>query len=342
MSGYRIPKLRLVNVHLLSAVVLIVVLTAVISWSATLAAQTTTGEQVVPEQTSSADRWETAAGGKMAFDVASVRLDKSEAKPFSNVKLNNSRNAYPPNGGLFIARNWNLVEYIVFAYKLSIQQANIMIPSMPHWAVMDTFDIEAESENHSPTKDQMRLMLQALLEDRFKLAGHMETRQVPVFGLVLAKAGKTGPQLKQHSADSHCPATGSVSSVALAPVETILRTWPTNCGHTNGIGDSSSIRLAGRNVSMGQIADALSNNGEGIVNRVIVDQTGLKGTFDYVMDFAKESEHSADEDVSKTRLEVQLPTFLGAVTDQLGLKLVKKTAPMDCFVVVHVEHPSAN
>ena len=93
---------------------------------------------------------------------------------------------------------------------------------------------------------------------------------------------------------------------------------------------------------MEQLADGLNDEGEGRGNRIIVDQTGLKGTFDYVMDFAKESEHSADEDVTKTRSEVPLPTFLGAVTDQLGLKLVKNTAPVDCFVVVHVEHPSAN
>jgi len=328
--------------HLLSAVVLIVGLTAVTSWSTALEVQTTTGEQVAPEQTSTADRRETAAGGKMAFDVASVRQDKSEAKPVSNVKLNNSREAYLPNGGIFSARHWNLLEYIAFAYKLSNQQANTLGASLPSWTNKDLFDIEAKSENHSPTKDQMRLMLQALLEDRFKLVGHMETRQLPVFGLVLAKPGKTGPQLKEHSADSPCPATNSVSSALSAPVETILRTWPPNCGHTRFSRIPGGSRLAGRNLSMGELAEALTNNGEGIGNRVIVDQTGLKGTFDYVMDFAKESEHSADEDVTKTRLEVPLPTFLGAVTDQLGLRLVKKTAPMDCFVVVHVEHPSAD
>lgn len=342
MSESLVPKLCLVKVHLLSTVVLIVGLTAVTSWSATLEAQTTTGEQVAPEQTSTADRWETEAGGKMAFDVASVRQDKLSAKPVSNVKLNNAREAYPPNGGIFWARNYTLLAYIAFAYKLSEQQAFILFPSLPAWVTTDRFDIEAKSDNHSPTKDQMRLMLQALLEDRFKLVRHMETRQLPVLGLVPAKPGKTGPQLKQHSADSPCPATESVSSVTSAPVETILRTWPPNCRHTRDIRIPGGWRLAGRDVSMGEIADALNGEGEGRGNRIIVDQTGLKGTFDFVMDFAEESEHSADEDVTKTRLEVPLSTFQGAVTDQLGLKLVKKTAPADCFVVVHVEHPSAN
>ena len=223
MSELIVSKRRLVKVHLFSAFVLIVGLTAVTLWSTTLEAQTTTREQVAPEQTSTADRWETAAGSKMAFDVASVREDKSEAKPVSNVKLNNLREAYAPNGGIFWARHWNLLEYIVFAYKLSNQQTNILGASLPSWTIRDLFDIEARSENHSPTKDQMRLMLQALLEDRFKLVGHMERRQLPVFELVLAKTGKTGPQLKQHSADSPCPATNLVSSAASAPVETIHR-----------------------------------------------------------------------------------------------------------------------
>ena len=340
MSEFLVPKLRLVKVHLLSAVVLIVGLTAVTSWSATLDAQTTTGEQVAPEQTSTADRWETEAGGKMAFDVASVRQDKLSAKPVSNVKLNNAREAYPPNGGIFWARNCTLLDYIGFAYKLSEQQAYILFPSLPAWVTTDRFDIEAKSDNHSPTKDQMRLMLQALLEDRFQLVRHMETRQLPVLGLVPAKPGKTGPQLKQHSADSPCPATES--SVPSAPVETILRTWPPNCRHTRDTHLPGGWRLAGRNVSMGEIADALNGEGVGRGNRIIVDQTGLKGTFDFVMDFAEESEHWANEDVTKSRLEVPLLTFQEAVTDQLGLKLVRKTAPADCFVLVHVEHPSPN
>lgn len=317
----------LLKPHLLTTVVLLVGLT----YSTTLEAQTTT-----------ADRWETAAGGKMAFDVASVKPDKLSAKPVSNVKLNNAREAYPPNGGLFSARNYDLLAYMAFAYKLSDQQEYLLLPSLPDWVTTDRFDIEARSENHSPTKDQMRLMLQALLEDRFKLVLHMETRQLPVLGLVPAKPGKIGPQLKQHSADSPCPATDSVSSVASAPVETILRTWPPNCRHTRETRIPGGYRLAGRDVSMEQLADGLNGEGEGRGKSIIVDQTGLSGTFDFVMDFAEESEHSADEDVTKTRQDSPLPTFLGAITDQLGLKLVKKTAPIECFVIAHVEHPSAN
>ena len=337
MGEFLVPKLRLTKVF--RAVVLIVGVTAFPSWSATLRAQTTTADNA---QTPTAPRWETEAGGRMAFDVASVRQSKSGAKPVSNVKLNNARTAYSPNGGVFSARNYDLLSYIAFAYKLSDQQAYLLFPSLPAWVTTDRFDIEAKSENHSPTKDQMRLMLQALLEDRFQLVRRRETRQLPVLALVPAKPGKTGPQLRPHSASSPCPATDSVSSVLSAPVKTILRTWPPNCHHTRDIRIPGGWRLAGRDISMAELADALNGEGEGRGNRIFVDQTGLKGTFDFVMDFAEESEHSADEDVTKTHTEAPLPTFLGAVTDQLGLKLVKNTAPVDCFVVVHVEHPSAN
>jgi len=229
------------------------------AWSATVKAQTTSGEQVTPEQTSTAGRWETAAGGKMAFDVVAVKQDKSEIKPVSNVKLNNSRNAYPPNGGVFSARNWSLLTYIAFAYKLSGQQVDVMVKSLPDWVYSDRFDIEGKSENNSPTKDQMRLMLQAVLEDRFKLVHHTEVRRLPAFGLVLAEPGRTGQQFKQHSADSPCPSTGSVSSAASAPVETILGTWPPNCGHARFSRIPGGTRLAARNVSMAELADALTD-----------------------------------------------------------------------------------
>jgi uncharacterized protein (TIGR03435 family) len=309
----------------------------------TLEAQGTAGGPAAAAQASPADGWEAAAGGKMAFDVASVKQDKLDARPQSNVKLNNLRQAYAPTGGDFTATNWPLVTYITFAYKLSDQQAEIMAKGLPEWVFTDRFDIEAKSDNHSPTKDQMRLMLQALLEDRFKLVGHWETRQLPVFGLVVAKAGKTGPQLKQHSEDSPCPATDAVStgSARTAPVETMLKTWPPNCGHIRVIGTDSGVRLAGRNVSMQMIADTLTEAG-GPDGRVVVDRTGLTGTFDMVMDFAEEPRPSADGDGGKLRAEDPAPTIQDAITDQLGLKFVKQTAALDCFLVGHVERSSAN
>lgn len=75
-------------------------------------------------------------------------------------------------------------------------------------ATTDRFDIQARAEGN-PGKDQMRLMMRSLLADRFKLAIHHETRQVPAFAIVLVKPGKTGPQLQLHPNDAPCPTTSS-------------------------------------------------------------------------------------------------------------------------------------
>jgi uncharacterized protein (TIGR03435 family) len=75
---------------------------------------------------------------------------------------------------------------------------------LPKWTSTEYFDIQARAVG-SPTKDQLRLMMQSLLAERFRLAIHNETRQLPVFALVLVKSGKTGPHLQAHAADDSCP-----------------------------------------------------------------------------------------------------------------------------------------
>ena len=65
-----------------------------------------------------------------------------------------------------------------------------MLSQLPKWAITDRFDIQGRAQGN-PTKDQMRLMMQSLLADRFRLAVHYETRQVPVFALIVDQPGKT-------------------------------------------------------------------------------------------------------------------------------------------------------
>jgi len=154
--------------------------------------------------------------GKLVFDVASIRQNKTDNSSHSNFSLDNG-NAYftldkstavNPNGGYFSATGIPLLRFIIFAYNLTgTQELAIRFnfwsgtsSNVPKWAADERFDIEARSEDTPmPTKDQVRQMMRSLLEDRFKLAVHMETRQVPVFALVLDKPGTTGPQLRQHA-----------------------------------------------------------------------------------------------------------------------------------------------
>jgi uncharacterized protein (TIGR03435 family) len=66
---------------------------------------------------------------------------------------------------------------------------------LPEWVTSERFDIQAKTDKKDATKDEVRLMMRALLAERFKLVVHDETHQVPVFALMLAKPGKIGPEL---------------------------------------------------------------------------------------------------------------------------------------------------
>jgi uncharacterized protein (TIGR03435 family) len=281
-----------------------------------------------------APQWQIAAGGKKEFDVASVRQDKSNDKAQSNVPLTAGR-TYVPSGGVFSATNQSLFTYILFAYKVRLNEAWDQWKQLPQWARTDSFDIQAKTEDHNPTKDQVRLMMQSLLEDRFKLVVHWETREVPIFGLILAKPGRTGPQLKPHPADSSCSTEPAAKSLDLSAAETLLGVWPNECGTGNDMWATHPVRMraGARDVSMEDVAGWLS--AEGDTDLPIEDRTGLSGNFDLIFEFAPEHGPSTNVDSS-------VATFRDALKDQLGLKLVKQKASARFFVIDHVERPSEN
>ena len=157
---------------------------------------------------SAAPDWQKAAGGHQEFDVASVREDKTGAPSHSNFSLDNGnawftvsqKDVLAPNGTLFSAISVPLLHYITFAYKLSGTEELALRMDywagldlhVPDWVRNDRYDIEARTSEPA-TKDQMRLMMQSLLAERFKLAVHWEAREVPVFVLALATPGTPGP-----------------------------------------------------------------------------------------------------------------------------------------------------
>src|SRR5260370_1020942 len=118
-------------------------------------------------QTPSVPPWQTAAGGKMAFGVASVRPSPPTFSPPSFPL--DPAHAYRPTGGRFKA-DFPLTVYIQFAYKYRFapEQMQAMLAHLPKWVASDRFTIEARGPANA-TKDQMRLMMQSLLAERFKL-----------------------------------------------------------------------------------------------------------------------------------------------------------------------------
>ena len=297
-------------------------------------------------------------GVKPEFDVASVRQNKSDSRPSSTVSLDNGNvystvskdDVFTPRGSYFAATNQPLWHYIAFAYNLSGTQELALrfnyfkglSSKAPAWVTggfdvsADRFDITARS-GERPTKDQMRMMMQALLADRFKLMVHHETRQAPIFALGLAKPGKPGASLVPHPASDTCAAEGSGDSAlnALAagsPAEELPRV----CGVIAHLPTSASghIRFGGRGVMLSLLASSLPTmTGMAMIPRPVVDETGLSERFDFTLDWVPEFD--APPDASG-------PTFREALKEQLGLKLEPKQGPVDILVIDRVEHPSAN
>lgn len=290
---------------------------------------------------------------RLEFEVASVRQNKSDDKPHSNVSLD-SGNVYSTidnaeefarTGGYLSAVNQPLWRYIAFAYKLSGTQelalrfnyfSGLGVAKPPFWVTggfdsrAEGFDISARVDG-SATRDQLRLMMQALLEDRFKLVVHRETREAPILALVPVHAGKTGPQLKPHDGDQACSTETPKDVSGPAPVVTsAVGALPIVCGVIAHVPSRSagSVHFGGRGVGLGLLATSLPTmTGMATLPRPVVNQTGLDGMYDFTLEWTTQPEESG-------------PTFFEALQQQLGLKVIPRKGPVEIFVIDRVEHPS--
>lgn len=277
-----------------------------------------------------------------SFDVASVKENKSgAAAPNSNFPLGPG-DVYSSNGGHFTATNLPLISYIFFAYKIMGDQAQSVTSQLPGWVTTDRFDILANTDGNAArdTKDQMRLMMRSLLAERFKMVTHYETRQVPILAAVPVKPGKAGPQLQPHPADAEC-STAVPTASGPDPQAAVGPGYPTLCGGFLPMPPSAPgrVRVGARNVTMAFITMGLSAIGN--LGRPVVDQTGLSGNFDMVVEWVPEANapNPAGPDFQP---DPSGPTFLEAVKEQLGLKLDSQKGPSEFLVIDHIDHPTAN
>ena len=146
-------------------------------------------------------------------------------------------------------------------------------------------------------------MVKKLLADRFQLKFHFEKREQTVYVLTISK---TGTKLARSQSDPSAP-----GGLGFGP--------PGNFGATNA--------------TMADIAEAL---GQGILNRPVVDQTGLTGRFDLRLTWTPEGPSAAKESADAP------PDIFTAIQEKLGLKLISAKAPVDVLMIDHVERPSAN
>ena len=268
----------------------------------------------------------------MSFDVASVKPNP----PGTMINLVNpnmpldSGDAYPGNTTLFSA-NMPAFFYIAFAYKLPSYQINSLISQLPKWGKWtgQGFNIQARAASPA-TKDQMRLMMQSLLADRFKLAIHWEKRQVPSYDLVAIKPGKTGPQMQPHDDKTPCKPYAPPSGDPSIPGQ-----LPAYCGGLVGGGGPGGIDMSGRDVTAAQLADWISEK----VQRPVIDKTGFSGGFDITLNTRF---HMTPDELKQFGIGDIRAAYLEAIRDQLGLKLESSNASADFLIVDRIEEPSPN
>lgn len=268
------------------------------------------------------------------FDVASVRQSAPDA-PTKGFGLLNPFLDLAPKTGLFSA-NLRLSDYISFAYKINDpSQLRPLFEQMPGWTRTELYDIEARSDG-ATTRDQLRLMLRTLLEDRFKLKLHTEEHQQPVYDLVLEKAGKTGPQLRPHPADKPCTERPAGVGGGITNAEP-----PTFCG-VDVYRNEGRFHVRMIDGSLEEAALALSGIASfmgGLESHPVQDHTGLTGHYDMDLEFLGQRPPDAPP---PTDADPTGPPFSDALKVQLGLKLTKQSGTVQTFIVDHVERPSAN
>jgi uncharacterized protein (TIGR03435 family) len=268
------------------------------------------------------------------FDVTSVKPSKADAQPNSNFPLGPG-DVYIQNGGLFSATALPLSTYIVFAYRIIGNQAQYLLPQLPDWAKNEKYDIQARASGN-PGKNEMRLLMRSLLADRFKLALHEETREVPVLGFVLAKPGRLGPNLKPHPDSYACETNTSVSQAAQNGADGL----PALCNGIFGMAPSvpGRQRIGARNVKLAFLADALSLGSN--LGRPMVNKTGLDEGFDFSLEWVPD--RPGAQPAQGDAPETSGPTLQQALLDQFGIKLQSDKASINVYVLDHVERPSEN
>jgi len=263
-----------------------------------------------------------SATTRPAFEVASIKRNTSSTV---------GESIHSQRGGRFDVQNMT-VRYIIWnAYKVSDYQ----ISGGPAWINSERYDIFAKSDGDS-SPDDLLLMLRTLLEDRFGLKIHRETREGPVYVMTLAKSG-----LRMQHAEGTCvPRDPNNLPAQVPPGEK----RPNYCGNMR----RSSHTLNGQGTPVGAIAGVtplgtLSGQLSSILDRTVIDKTGLTGLFNFGLEWTPSpvaappggSAESASTDADG-------PSIFVALQEQLGLRLESAKGPVEMLVIDRVERPSEN
>ena len=284
---------------------------------------------------------------KLEFEVASIKA----SAPMGNGRMMVGSRGGPGTNdpGRVTYFNANLRMLIVNAYGVKFNQ----ITGGPDWVDSERFDVVAKVPEGA-TKEQVKIMLQNLLADRFKAAIHRETKEIPIYALVV---GSKGPKLKE-AVVVEAPTSGP------PPVMGPPKRDEDGCpipppgygdrAHVNAMITMNGACAVSTGQTMSGLADMLSNQ----FDRPVVDQTGLTAKYDFKLRYDPASVPRRGMGLivvagpppggmpgggdggrrgSDAQEREPAPTIYVALQEQLGLKLESKKAPIDLLVIDHIE-----
>jgi uncharacterized protein (TIGR03435 family) len=275
-----------------------------------------------------------------AFEVASIKPNTSNW----NARFQHPMGGGYQPGGRLIMRNASLLLLIQFAYAAhdnpmsghSLPLLASQVVGGPSWINSFGYDIEAKPEGATDPK-HMWLMLQTLLADRFKLALHRETREIPVYALTAAKDGLKLPPAKEAGCVSFPP--GTTPRYVPGKVD---------CGYVSGpfLGArAAEARMEGSKIHVADLVRELAF----VLDRPVLDKTEFTGEFDLNLSFTSDEALGfpgfggpGDPGGSRLPADPNLPNIFAALEEQLGLKLVPAKGPVEVLVIDHAERPTQN
>jgi uncharacterized protein (TIGR03435 family) len=233
------------------------------------------------------------------FEVASIKENRSG-------EVRTSSQPYP-NGRLVLENN---------TFRQMIRQAyglwDYQVEGGPDWQERTHYDVVAKAEKPA-TRPELMLMLQSLLEERFHLQFHRESRELPIYALERADPNKLGPSLK--------PA---------APDDAKGRLFP--------IRNATGGGLEGTAATMSDLASQLSN----LLGRLVVDKTNLDGAYTFTLEFSA-AQRRIPPGVPPDKLPVirdDQPALSTGLQEQLGLRLNSQRAPVPVIVIERAQLPT--
>jgi uncharacterized protein (TIGR03435 family) len=251
------------------------------------------------------------AQGEPAFEVASIRRSLTPNQQGSGLA-----GAQP--GGRFIGIGVTLRRLVGVAYD------GQQIEGGPSWGATDRFDVNARAEGARSLAEIAR-MLRTLLADRFKLAVHTETREMPVYTLTRARGDRLGPKLQQ--SDAKC-------------AEEAKNFFPGALGFPPPCGDFrlGAGMLVARGVSMAALARLLAERAD----RPGLDRTGLEGVYDLELEWSSDLglRQAPPGSAGAGELTADGLSLFTALQEQLGLRLEPGRGPVDVIVIDRAEPPT--